>query len=113
MEKNKDAMERIQSAFRKIQTDLYEVADSPMGIVIGLKFLLAQRGLCSSLMALPVYALLSDEQKLKLNTLDKEILLLGKKSSTSAFLELYLLVPCPNRQALYFLIQPVRANRDM
>ena len=76
MEKNKDAMERIQSAFRKIQTDLYEVADSPMGIVIGLKFLLAQRGLCSSQMALPVYALLSDEQKLKLNTLDKEILLL-------------------------------------
>jgi 4-hydroxy-tetrahydrodipicolinate synthase len=74
MEKNTDELERIKAIFRNIQTNLYEVAQSTMGIVIGLKYLLSQRGLCSGQMAMPVYKALSSEQKKKLNMLDQEIL---------------------------------------
>ena len=74
MEKNRDVMEKTLAIFRRIQSDLYEVAQSPLGIVIGLKYLLSQRGLCSEHMAMPVYKALSSEQKKRLNMLDQEIL---------------------------------------
>jgi dihydrodipicolinate synthase/N-acetylneuraminate lyase len=47
------------------------VADSPMGIVIGLKYLLEKRGLCSGYLAMPVYQPLTDKQKRILDTLDQ------------------------------------------
>ena len=73
---NEDDMERFAKVIRKIQTKLYDVADSPMGIVIGLKYLLAFRGLCSEQMAIPVYETLTREQKNSMESLDKEIRLI-------------------------------------
>jgi dihydrodipicolinate synthase/N-acetylneuraminate lyase len=71
MEKNRKKMDRFREAVRSIQTNLYEVADSPMGIVIGLKYLLEKRGLCSGYLAMPVYQPLTDKQKRILDTLDQ------------------------------------------
>lgn len=73
MERNMDAMERYQEVIRLIQTKLYDVSQSPMGIVIGLKYLMAKRGLCSDQMAMPVCESLSREQKNTMESLDKEI----------------------------------------
>jgi dihydrodipicolinate synthase/N-acetylneuraminate lyase len=73
---NKEKMEYIQAALVRIQTGLYEVVRSPMGIIIALKYLLCQRGICSDQMAMPVYEALSTEQKNSLIKLDQEILAL-------------------------------------
>jgi 4-hydroxy-tetrahydrodipicolinate synthase len=73
LEKNFAVLDRTQEIFRLIQSNLYEVAHSPMGIVIGLKYLLWKRGLCSDQMAMPVYEKLSTDQILIMETLDNEI----------------------------------------
>jgi len=74
VEKNMEEMARIQKVIQEIHTRLYTVASSPMGIVIGLKYLMWKRGLCSARMAMPVYETLSAEKKTILETLHKEIL---------------------------------------
>ena len=72
-EKNMDDMERYQEVLQLIQTRLYAVSGSPMGIVIGLKYLLSKRGLCSEHLAMPVYESLSREQINTIELLDNEI----------------------------------------
>lgn len=74
LENNIAVLDRTQEIFRLIQSNLYEVAHSPMGIVIGLKYLLWKRGLCSYQMAMPVYEKLSTDQKVIMETLDNKIM---------------------------------------
>lgn len=73
---NREKMENIQAVLLRIQNELYRVAQSPVGIIIALKHLLCQRGICSEQMAIPVYEALSTEQKNSLNKIDQEILAL-------------------------------------
>jgi len=76
MVKNRTELDRFREAVRNIQTNLYEVPDSPMGIVIGLKYLLEKRGMCSGNLAMPVYQPLTDNQKRILDALDQAMQLL-------------------------------------
>ncbi len=63
LRKDIDKMQKLQEWIRKIQKNIYQVADSPMSIIIGLKYALSLKGLCSAQMAMPVYADLTDHKK--------------------------------------------------
>ena len=76
LENNRAELDGFRDTVRNIQANLYEVADSPMGIVIGLKYLLEKRGLCSGYLAMPVYQPLSENQIRILDTLDQAMLVL-------------------------------------
>jgi dihydrodipicolinate synthase/N-acetylneuraminate lyase len=56
-------MQVLQEWIRKIRKNIYQVADSPMNIIIGLKYALSIKGICSARMAMPVYADLTDHKK--------------------------------------------------
>jgi len=48
---------------KEMASQIYQVADSPVSIIIGLKYALSVMGICSGQMAMPVYPPLSDRQK--------------------------------------------------
>jgi len=58
-----ESQERLQSMMKEMTSQIYQVADSPVGIIIGLKYALSVMGICSEQMAMPVYPPLSDGQK--------------------------------------------------
>lgn len=62
-DKNLEEMEKWQSVIRKVYHNLYEVHNSPMGIIMGLKYALSKKGICDGNMAMPVYSDFSDNQK--------------------------------------------------
>jgi dihydrodipicolinate synthase/N-acetylneuraminate lyase len=62
-DKNLEEMEKWQSLIRKVYHNLYEVHDSPMGIIMGLKYALSRKGIMDGNMAMPVYSDFSDHQK--------------------------------------------------
>lgn len=62
-DKNPQEMEKWQSLIRKVYHNLYEVHDSPMGIIMGLKYALSRKGIIDGNMAMPVYSDFSDHQK--------------------------------------------------
>jgi len=49
-------MQKPQEWIKKVRKNIYQVADSPMSIIIGLKYALSLKGICSAQMAMPVYA---------------------------------------------------------
>lgn len=71
--KEMNELKKLQTLLSKIDRDLYQVADSSLGIVIGLKYLLSLKGLCHDWMALPVYEDLSEVQKWTMKNLLKEM----------------------------------------
>ncbi|MFC2116637.1 dihydrodipicolinate synthase family protein [Bacteroidota bacterium] len=68
-----DEMKKWQSLIAKVQEHVYDAADSPMGIVIGLKYALSAKGISTDQMLMPVYNKLSDEKKEKINDLIREM----------------------------------------
>ena len=65
-------MKKLQSRIQKVQNKIYDALDSPMSIVIGLKYMLSLRGICSSRMAMPVYEEPDEEYKRNLAALLEE-----------------------------------------
>ena len=63
---------RLQEIMKLVDKYIYQVAESPMGIVIGLKYALSLTGICSETMAMPVYNQLKDHQKEIINEFLKE-----------------------------------------
>lgn len=61
--KNLEEMEKWQSVIRKLCHNLYEVHNSPMSIIMGLKYTLSKKGICDGNMAMPVYSDFTDNQK--------------------------------------------------
>jgi len=59
----RDEMEQWQTLIAEIQQSIYEASDSPMGIVIGLKYALSVLGICSDQMAMPIYDKIADDKK--------------------------------------------------
>jgi hypothetical protein len=58
-----DAMKRWQDLIDQVHKRVYEISDSPVGYIIGIKYVLFLKGICSPQMAMPVYEELSDGQK--------------------------------------------------
>jgi len=56
-------MLQLQEWIRKIQKNIYQTVDSPMRLIIGIKYALSLKGICSAQMAMPVYAGLTDNKK--------------------------------------------------
>ena len=65
-------MKKWQALIVKVQQHVYDATDSPMGIVIGLKYALSVKGICSDQMAMPVYDELSSQKKRNVEDLIKE-----------------------------------------
>ncbi len=63
LKKDIKKMQELQEWIRKIRKNIYQVADSPMSIIIGLKYALSLKGICSAQMAMPVYVELTDHKK--------------------------------------------------
>lgn len=72
-EKDPDSMERFQQLVNRIIRDVYRLADSPTGVIIGLKNMLSFKGICGAQMALPVHSQLTPNQKATMEALDREI----------------------------------------
>jgi len=70
--KNLDAMENLQEIINKVFEKIYEVNSSHMGLVLGLKYALSVKGICSEYMATPVYDALTDTQKSMIERFLKE-----------------------------------------
>ncbi len=66
MQRDPAEMNRCQQWIERVSGQLYEVPDSPLGIVIALKYALSVRGICSGTMAAPVYNSLTESQKNKI-----------------------------------------------
>ncbi len=77
VKKKQERISMYQKLLEQLNTRVYQAADSPMSISIGLKYILAQKGICSAQMALPVYDALSVNQKHLLDELDREFSNLG------------------------------------
>ena len=61
--RDKEVQERLQRVMKDMASQIYNVQDSPVSIIIGLKYALSVMGICSDTMAMPVYPPLSDLQK--------------------------------------------------
>lgn len=61
--KDKEAMKEWQALITKVNQNVYLITDSPMNTIIGLKYILSIKGICSEQMAMPVYSPLTDRQK--------------------------------------------------
>lgn len=59
---------------RKIDQEVFRAAASPLGFVIGLKYAMSVRGLCTGTMALPVHTPLKKRQKSAIAQLVKELI---------------------------------------
>jgi 4-hydroxy-tetrahydrodipicolinate synthase len=70
--KDMDEMKKWQNLIIKVQQRVYNLADSPMGIIIGLKYVLSIKDICSPRMAMPVYRELTDGQKKTMEDLVRE-----------------------------------------
>lgn len=56
-------MLQLQEWVRKIQKNIYQAIDSPMRLIIGIKYALSLKGVCSAHMAMPVYEDLTENKK--------------------------------------------------
>jgi 4-hydroxy-tetrahydrodipicolinate synthase len=63
----------FQLLIRKIDQEVFRVTDSPLGFVIGLKYAMSVRGLCTGTMALPVHSPLKKRQKSAIAQLVREM----------------------------------------
>jgi len=61
--RNLDEIRKWQSIINNVHKYIYEVSGSPMAIILGLKYALSTKGICSGNMAMPVYDELTDQQK--------------------------------------------------
>lgn len=58
-----EKMLQLQEWIRKIHTNIYQVIDSPARLIIGIKYALSLKGICSEQMAMPVYPDLTGDKK--------------------------------------------------
>lgn len=70
-------VQRILALISRVHDSIYSLHDSPMGIVIGLKYALSVRGICSPTMAMPIYGELSRQQKRSIEEFTWEMMELG------------------------------------
>jgi 4-hydroxy-tetrahydrodipicolinate synthase len=63
LKKDTEKMKELQKWIIKIRKNIYQIADSPMNIIIGLKYALSIKGICSAQMAMPVYNELTDHKR--------------------------------------------------
>jgi len=76
-ENNANSITKLEIQLKQIREQIYQSADSPLRIVIGLKYLLSYRGLCSDQLAMPVYGMLKEDQKKCMQKLDHSLRDLG------------------------------------
>lgn len=70
--RNLDEMKKWQLIINNVYKYIYEVSDSPMAVILGLKYALSSKGICSGNMAMPVYDTLKDHQKKVIDRFLKE-----------------------------------------
>lgn len=70
-------MQHMQALVKKVHEYIFHLPDSPMGIVIGLKYALSIRGICTPTMAMPIYVELSRQQIRSLEEFTWEMMELG------------------------------------
>lgn len=70
--KDLDQMKHYQTIINNVYKYIYEVSDSPMAILIGLKYALSVKGIISESLAIPVYDVLTDSQKRTIEKFLKE-----------------------------------------
>ena len=74
---NLNEMKKWQALIQKVQNVVYDALESPMSIVIGLKYILSLRGICNPQMAMPVYKPLDDKYKKRMANLLEEFNAIG------------------------------------
>jgi len=72
-----DQVKKWQAIIQRLQQAVYHVIHSPMQFVIGIKYLVWEKGICSAQMAIPVYRELTGEQKKNIEKLVAEFDNLG------------------------------------
>jgi 4-hydroxy-tetrahydrodipicolinate synthase len=72
-----ELQERLQSMMKGMASQVYSLSDSPVSIIIGLKYALSVLGVCSSHLAMPVYASLSSLQKKTVENYIKKMIASG------------------------------------
>ena len=72
-EGNQAATADFQQMIGRIDREIFQVSDSSLGFVIGLKYAMSLRGLCGDTMAMPVYGELKPEQKKSIQRLVEEL----------------------------------------
>ena len=70
--KEPEQVEKWQAWINRVQREIYRAVNSPVQIIIGIKYVLSVKGICSSQMAMPVYAPLTGEQKKTMEGLTSE-----------------------------------------
>lgn len=63
LNRNVEEQKKLQEIMQGLKSHIYDVHQSSMGIIIGLKYSLSVLGICSDTMAMPVYSKLNSEQK--------------------------------------------------
>ena len=61
--KDSKEIKKWQALIGKVEQDVYSITDSPVNTIIGLKYILAIKGICSEQMAMPVYSPFTEQQK--------------------------------------------------
>ncbi len=80
---NRQEMNKLQRLMRIVNNRVYEAVDSPMSIVIGIKYVLSVMGICSPQMAMPVYTEIGNSQKQRMEELVKEFESYGLETTYS------------------------------
>jgi len=75
--KDQKEAQRITALISRVHDTIYSLHDSPMGIVIALKYALSVRGICTPTMAMPIYGELSRQQKRSIEEFTWEMMELG------------------------------------
>ncbi len=70
--KETEEAEKWQAWIHRIQREIYRIVSSPVQFIIGIKYVLSVRGICSQQMAMPVYPALTGEQKRMMQNLVAE-----------------------------------------
>jgi 4-hydroxy-tetrahydrodipicolinate synthase len=70
-------LEKLQLKIRRIHDEVYSGSDSALSHVLGLKYLMARRGLCHPHMAMPLYETISDSRKKIMDRLLEEYVATG------------------------------------
>lgn len=61
--KEPDQVEKWQAWINRVQKEVYRAVSSPVQFIIGIKYVLSVKGICSTRMAMPIYHSLTGEQK--------------------------------------------------
>lgn len=76
-QKKTEQTEKWQGLIHRVQQEVYHVISSPAKIILGIKYVLSVKGICSARMAMPIYEELTAEQKKTMEKLVAEFDILG------------------------------------